>query len=60
MLAAKRDEAQLAVACLVTAYRFSKVPATTRQVYVQLAANDDDAKVRGAMEEAVKQIDRLQ
>jgi hypothetical protein len=57
MLSAKRDNLPAAVACLVTGYRFSDVQLNTLKVYSRLATTDDDAKVRAAMEEAVKRIE---
>ena len=56
MLSAKRDDLSAAAASLVVGYRFSDVQPTTLQVYSRLAAADADAKVRAAMEEAVKRI----
>jgi tetratricopeptide (TPR) repeat protein len=60
MLSAKRDDLSAAVACMVTGYRFSDVQPTTQQVYSRLATTDKDAKVRAAMEEAVKRIKATQ
>jgi Flp pilus assembly protein TadD len=56
MLSAKRDDAPGAVACLLTAYRFSNAQPTTLKVYSKLATSDEDPKVRAALEETVERI----
>lgn len=60
VLSAKRDDASVAVACLVTGYRFSNVQQATLRVYSRLAKTDEDPKVRAALQEAVKRITESQ
>lgn len=56
LIYAKLDRGELAVASLVTSHRLSKDPARTERVFANLAANDDDPKVRMAMQEVLQRI----
>jgi len=56
MLSAKRDDAPGAVACLLTAYRFSNAQPTTLKVFSKLATSDEDPAVRAALGETIKRI----
>lgn len=47
-----------AVACVLTAYRYTREPKRTLEVYSRLAATDEDPKVRAMLSDVVSRLSR--
>ena len=56
LIYAKQGKHREGVACVVTAYGFAANQKRTLDVYSRLAANDEDAKVRAMLSEAVGRL----
>ena len=56
LIYAKQGKHREGVACVLTAYGFAANQKRTLDVYSRLAANDDDAKVRAMLTEAVGRL----
>ena len=56
LIYAKQGKHREGVACMLTAYGFAANQKRTLDVYSRLAANDDDAKVRAMLTEAVGRL----
>ena len=56
LIYAKQGKHREGVACVVTAYGFAANQQRTLEVYSRLAANDEDAKVRAMLSEAVGRL----
>jgi Flp pilus assembly protein TadD len=55
---AKQGKHREGLACMVTAYRFSRDKSRTLDVYARLARVDDDPRVRALLNEALARISR--
>ena len=58
LIYAKQGKHREGVACVLTAYGFAADRKRVLEVYTRLAANDEDAKVRAMLSEAVERLTR--
>lgn len=56
LIYAKQDKHREGVAAVLTAYRFTRDPKRTLDVYSRLAATDDDPKVRAVLADVVSRL----